>query len=79
LVPVPLGLSIPRRDCAEVYDRYCRLMLILFKPWVTPMDLRDKGQSWVDVFRVFAQGASRSILDTIDNMQILHECKDSRD
>ncbi len=28
LVPIPLGPSIPRRDRPQLYERYCRLMLI---------------------------------------------------
>ncbi|KAJ7717503.1 hypothetical protein B0H14DRAFT_2303934, partial [Mycena olivaceomarginata] len=40
LVPVPIGPGIPRRDKAETYARYCRLMLIFFKPWRHANDLR---------------------------------------
>ena len=38
-VPVPIGPAIPRRDRPEVYEKYARLMLILFKPWRTEADL----------------------------------------
>ena len=39
VVPVPIGPSIPRRDRKELKDKYCRLMLILFKPWCHAKDL----------------------------------------
>ncbi|KAK0231892.1 hypothetical protein EDD85DRAFT_775477, partial [Armillaria nabsnona] len=78
-VLVPLGPGIPRRDRKDVYPRYCRLMLILFKPWSSSHNLREEGQSWVDAFKQFSESAGPSILKVLDNMQILHECRDSRD
>ncbi|KAJ7056296.1 hypothetical protein C8F01DRAFT_993126, partial [Mycena amicta] len=79
LVPVPIGPGIPRRDRTEVYARYCRLMLILFKPWRNARDLRNQGQSWEDTFKAFLSSSSESVKYKMDNMQILHECRDSRD
>lgn len=79
MVPVPIGPSIPRRDCQELYHRYCRLMLILFKPWRSVVDLRIPGQSWIDAFTMFQSSISSAHAHVIENMQILHECKDSRD
>ncbi|KAJ7765891.1 hypothetical protein DFH07DRAFT_737424, partial [Mycena maculata] len=80
LVPVPIGPGIPRRDKPEVYARYCRLMLmIFFKPWRRATDLRTRGQSWEDAFTLFTLTCSPEIKCKMDNMQILHECRDSRD
>ncbi|KAI0038036.1 hypothetical protein FA95DRAFT_1460970, partial [Auriscalpium vulgare] len=73
------GPSIPRRDRDEVHARYCRLMLILFKPWVHAADLRELGQSWLDAFTAFKGVCSSDLLSIMDNMQLLHECRDSRD
>ena len=78
-VPVPIGQSIPRRDRDSIYPKYCRLMLILFKPWQTISDLKHVNETWVDAFHSFKQTCSVHILHILDNMQILHECKDSRD
>ncbi|KAJ7768744.1 hypothetical protein B0H14DRAFT_2402635 [Mycena olivaceomarginata] len=78
-VPVPIGPGIPRRDKSDVYARYCRLMLIFFKPWRHAKDLRKPGQSWTDAFNLFKQNCSLSVIYKMDNMQILHECRDSRD
>ncbi|KAI0038798.1 hypothetical protein FA95DRAFT_1457456, partial [Auriscalpium vulgare] len=73
------GPSIPRRDRDEVRARYCRLMLILFKPWVHAGDLRDQGQSWADAFAAFHATCSPDLISIMNNMQLLHECRDSRD
>ncbi len=78
-VPVLLGPGVPRRDRKDVYPRYCRLMLILFRPWSSSHDLREEGQSWEEAFKQFADAAAPSVLKVLDNMQILHECRDSRD
>ncbi|KAH7924615.1 hypothetical protein BV22DRAFT_1012930, partial [Leucogyrophana mollusca] len=79
LVPVPTGPGIPRRDRAELKERYCRLMLIFFKPWRRPSDLRDPGQTWSDAFTVFESMCHPRFKSMMKNMQILHECRDSRD
>ncbi|KAJ7848129.1 hypothetical protein B0H14DRAFT_2356886 [Mycena olivaceomarginata] len=79
LVAVPIGPGIPRRDKPDSYSRYCRLMLIFFKPWRHASDLRVGGQSWVDAFNLFKANCQPSVLNMMDNMQILHECRDSRD
>ncbi|KAK0229810.1 hypothetical protein EDD85DRAFT_956905 [Armillaria nabsnona] len=78
-IPVPSGASIPRQDQPNIYARYCRLMLLLFKLWSHANDLQADGQLWVDAFDVFQKSCSAQILKTMNNMQILHECRDSRD
>jgi len=79
-VPVPIGPAIPRRDRVKVWSRYCRLMLILFKPWRCASDLRTVGQSWEDSFVNFLEHSCPERFKSImNNMQILHECRDSRD
>ncbi|KAJ3850144.1 hypothetical protein EV368DRAFT_45910, partial [Lentinula lateritia] len=78
-VPVPIGPAIPRRDRIEARPRYCRLMLMFFKPWRTGLDLRETEQSWEDAFNVFIESCSDRMKDIMENMQLLHECRDSRD
>ncbi|KAJ3966887.1 hypothetical protein EV361DRAFT_808265, partial [Lentinula raphanica] len=79
-IPVPIGPAIPRRDKPEVYQRYCRTMLMLFKPWRSASDLRfDNSQSWSTTFDDYKLTCSKVINDYMTNMQLLHECKDSRD
>ncbi|KAJ7094150.1 hypothetical protein C8R44DRAFT_645687, partial [Mycena epipterygia] len=78
-VPVPIGPAIPRRDRPSSVEKHARLMLILFKPWRHAEDLRHQNQSWSEAHTQFVSTCSEDILECIDNMQILHECKDSRD
>ena len=77
-VPVPIGPALPRRDRPEVYPKYARLMLILFKPWRTEADLRSGANSWAEAFDDFVKSSSPGIRKILDNIQILHECKDSK-
>ncbi|EIM87295.1 uncharacterized protein STEHIDRAFT_56488, partial [Stereum hirsutum FP-91666 SS1] len=47
IVPVLVGPQLPRRDSSETQrENWHRLMLILFKPWRCPSDIRSAGQSW---------------------------------
>ena len=78
-VPVPIGPSIPRRDREAVREQYCRLMLIFFKPWRHARDLRSENESWSDAFEIFLRSCSPETAKIIENMQLLHECKDSHD
>jgi hypothetical protein len=53
-------------------------MLILLKPWNNPSDLVSSYESIQTAFQAF-------IIDNekwkplLDNMQLLHECRDNRD
>ncbi|KAJ7438791.1 hypothetical protein B0H11DRAFT_1692619, partial [Mycena galericulata] len=58
---------------------YAHLMLILFKPWRHCSDLISEDQNWVGAYEDFLQDCSSDVVSVIENMQILHECKDSRD
>ncbi|THU91932.1 hypothetical protein K435DRAFT_673072, partial [Dendrothele bispora CBS 962.96] len=79
-VPLVLGPGIPRRDRETSVARHARLMLILFKPWVTVSDLKSDEQSWEEAYQDFLESScSPRIRQIIDNMQLLHECRDSRD
>lgn len=79
VVPVPLGPAIPRRDCDETKQHHARLMLLLFKPWTIVSDLWPMDLSWAESYTGFVSSAHPCVLRLIDNMQILHECQDSRD
>ena len=53
-------------------------MLILFKPWRHASDLREKDQKLEEAFKLFQKNCSSHVNKIMDNMQILHECQDSR-
>ena len=76
-VPVPIGPALPRRDRPEIYSKYARLMLILFKPWRTEADLRGDADDWPEAFSEFVKSCEPKTRQILNNMQLLHECKDS--
>ena len=78
-IPVPIGPALPRRDPGPRYAKYCRLMLILFKPWRVVDDLRDAGEMWVKAFDQFMGICTEGTRRVLDNMQVMHECKDAKD
>ncbi|THV04521.1 hypothetical protein K435DRAFT_649064, partial [Dendrothele bispora CBS 962.96] len=73
------GPPIPRQDRENILECYHRLMLILFKPWRCIDDLRIKDQSWKDAFETFLPECPSEFKEIMDNMQLQHECRDSRD
>ncbi|KAJ7016398.1 hypothetical protein C8F04DRAFT_948821, partial [Mycena alexandri] len=78
-IPVPIGPALPRRDTPASEQKHARLMLILFKPWRHASDLRETGQTWLEAYTEFLPSCSEEVLQCINNMQLLHECRDSRD
>jgi hypothetical protein len=54
-------------------------MLILFKPWCAIQHLKNVHDSWIDAFEMFVDQCGVRLRKIMDNMQLLHECKDSRD
>ncbi|KAJ7019078.1 hypothetical protein C8F04DRAFT_895466, partial [Mycena alexandri] len=78
-VPVPIGPALPKRSDPAFVEKHARLMLILFKPWRHASDLRDPDQSWSESYAEFLPMCEPENLERIENMQLLHECKDSRD
>lgn len=54
-------------------------MLILLKPWTHFDNLKPMSISWLEVYDNFTASCEPQILQLINNMQILHKCKDSWD
>lgn len=55
-------------------------MLILFKPWRSIADLRQSDtQAWAEALEIFLGICDPFSKERMRNMQVLHECKDSRD
>ncbi|KZO94889.1 hypothetical protein CALVIDRAFT_483665, partial [Calocera viscosa TUFC12733] len=54
-VPVILGPTLPRGDRSlDERTRWCRAMLILFKPWRALVDLLQPDESWDEAFERFS-------------------------
>ena len=80
-VPVLIGRGFPRRSVAESYERYCRLMLILFKPWRHPLNLKSDGLTWQTTLEQMCASNEMNFqhVKIMNNINMLHECKESRD
>ncbi|KAJ6464323.1 hypothetical protein DFH09DRAFT_957822, partial [Mycena vulgaris] len=79
LVPVIIGPKFHRPDrTAEEKELWAKDVVILFKPWRTPLDLKAVDESWTH--------AADGMLDTLEpwqrriirNMNVLTECRDAR-
>ncbi|KAF5343263.1 hypothetical protein D9757_015149 [Collybiopsis confluens] len=64
-IPVPIGPPIPRRDKPP--------------PWRHAQDLLGNSSTWSDAFDQFTHVCDEDVLAVMENMQILHECRDSKD
>ena len=80
-IPVLIGASVPRRDSSDTYTQFCRLMLIFFKPWRRPANLLHPALLWDDAYNMMITSDMflHRHFEAINNIQLLHECKDSRD
>ena len=54
-------------------------MLILFKPWRAVNDLHEDSQTWTSAFKVFLETCDHNTKCILDNMQVMHKCKDAKD
>lgn len=79
VIPVLLGPQIPRREREETRERYSRALLTLFVPWRTVHNLCTANQTWSEALNARHCLISNSSLKIIDNIQLLHECKNDRD
>ncbi|VDC05031.1 unnamed protein product [Peniophora sp. CBMAI 1063] len=78
-VPILSGPVIPRysSEDGDACERFCRAMLILFKPWRERGDLLGGYGTWKAAYDAhrFPDHLSR----TIRNIHVEHECKEARD
>ncbi|KAJ7733053.1 hypothetical protein DFH07DRAFT_755040, partial [Mycena maculata] len=74
------GPRIPRQDVENSTAKHARLMFISFQPWRHADDLRQPSRSWQEAYaELLRDDCPQEVLECINNMQILHECRDSRD
>ncbi|KAI0715422.1 hypothetical protein C8Q76DRAFT_602314, partial [Earliella scabrosa] len=79
-VPVILGDKIPRRDRSDdEREQWARAVLILFRPWRVPSDIRSEQETWLESYTRQEHLIPRDHRTFIDNINVLSECKDARD
>ncbi|KAJ7135269.1 hypothetical protein C8R43DRAFT_829266, partial [Mycena crocata] len=78
-IPVVLGPKIHRQDRTdEERELWARDIVVLFKPWRTPADLKDVNETWLDAVKALLPSLSDWNKRVIRNMNVLSECRDAR-
>ena len=75
-IPSFIGGPLPRSDKGN-REYYCEIMLMLFKPWRTGNDLKQKKQRWDDAFDIYCFSAQQRKL--MENFNVRYECHDAKD
>ncbi|KAI0722567.1 hypothetical protein C8Q76DRAFT_575488, partial [Earliella scabrosa] len=79
-VPVTLGDRIPRHDRGEEErEDWAKCILILFRAWRQPSDLKTETETWLQAYERQAASFSSLHQSVIGNMNVLCECRDARD
>jgi len=71
-----VGGSLPRYDKGD-REYYCATMLILFKPWRSGKDLKNKDYSWDETFNLYEFNDQQK--QYMKNFNIRYECNNTRD
>lgn len=69
------GVTLPCRDGGNI-EEYCMTMLIIFRPWRSPLKLKQKEQTWEEAFNSYTW--SDHAITAIKNMHIKYECNDAK-
>jgi hypothetical protein len=76
VIPNFIGGALPRSDKGD-RAAYCMTMQTLFKPWRSPIDLRDQISTWDQAFR--EHSFSERQLQLMRNFDVRYECNNARD
>ncbi|KAJ3520697.1 hypothetical protein NMY22_g12638 [Coprinellus aureogranulatus] len=76
VIPNFLGPSLPRRDVGD-REEYCSVMLTLFCPWRTGIDLKSADDTWEAAFNRYPFTDREN--DLMCNFNMRYECYDARD
>ncbi|KAJ7443486.1 hypothetical protein B0H11DRAFT_1693420, partial [Mycena galericulata] len=78
-VPVILGPKIHRSDRSdEEKELWAQDIVMLFKPWRKPVDLKLVGTTWLDTVIELQASIEPWKNRIIRNMNVLAECRDAR-
>jgi len=79
-VPVLLGPSIPNpHSSKEAKELWAKFIMILFKPWRNPLDLKSSTDSWLSAYSSYEDLLHPSMRQVIQNMTVLSESRDARE
>lgn len=76
--PVLLGSAFPNPNRSpELKEEWAADMLLLFKPWRSPLDLKESGQTWTDTYNIYESQFDGGTKKIIQNMTVLSECSEA--
>ncbi len=76
IIPNFIGGAVPRSDKGDI-SAYCMTMLVLFKPWRSPFELKDSLSTWEQAFKEHTFTERQKQL--LKNFDVRYECNDARD
>ncbi|KAF8176752.1 hypothetical protein K438DRAFT_1510921, partial [Mycena galopus ATCC 62051] len=76
VIPNFLGGALPRSDKGD-REFYCMTMIMLFKSWRSPTDLKDQPSTWDQTF--VEHDFTQRQRELIANFNLRYECNDARD
>ncbi len=75
-IPVYLGPSIPRCNDKDNIETYSKIILALFKPWRTVIDLKQNHQTFYSAFQYFIEHqCNNQTKQRINNLELLKKAK----
>ncbi|KAF5316214.1 hypothetical protein D9619_006531 [Psilocybe cf. subviscida] len=78
-VPVLLGPTIPNPERSpDVKETWAKCIIILFKPWRHPRDMKADHQTWLEAYEQYKTNIPEEHLTIIRNMNAFAESKDAR-
>ncbi|KAJ6510125.1 hypothetical protein C8R47DRAFT_915332, partial [Mycena vitilis] len=78
-IPVLVGPKIHRSDRSEEEkELWAQAVVVLFKPWRRPADLKAPDETWLDVASHLIGELEPWMRSVIRNMNVLSECRDAR-
>ncbi|KAH7918367.1 hypothetical protein BV22DRAFT_988602, partial [Leucogyrophana mollusca] len=78
VIPVLLADPFPRPNRGdEELEKFCKVMVLLFKPWRKLSDIKGEYKTWKDAYDSYA--FPNHLIKLIQNVNVENECKDARD
>ncbi|KAF5323736.1 hypothetical protein D9619_012994 [Psilocybe cf. subviscida] len=78
-VPVLLGPAIPNAErSSDTREKWAKCILILFKPWRNPMDIKNDHETWLECYERYKVELSPIHQTIIRNMNAFSESQDAR-
>ena len=75
-MPNFIGTWFPRNNNADCKEMYCAMMLAMFSPWRTFLEIKRGHPTFEARFDEFRDTAALETLRKLENVQYFHQCSD---